>query len=91
MEEQISSIFKSRTFFEFFKYCSKQGIKFNMDVSDEEPRYEILEKSVHFFLPAKQEKYNESIVLEAWEKLINEFEEGESKKESLKFLQQFIK
>ena len=91
MEENISPIFKSKPFFEFFKYCSKQGIGFDMDVSENETKFEILEKSIKFLLPEKEENFDESVVLDAWKQLIEIYDDGPAKKENLEFLQQFIK
>ncbi len=91
MEENISPIFKSKPFFEFFKYCSKQGIGFDMDVSENETKFEILEKSIKFLLPEKEENFDESVVLDAWKQLIEIYDDGPAKKENLEFLQQFVK
>ncbi len=91
MEENISTIFKSKPFFEFFKYCSKQGIAFDMNVSESETKFEILEKSINFYLPEKEENFNESVVLEAWRQLIEIYDSGPTKEENLSILEQFVK
>jgi hypothetical protein len=91
MEENISTIFKSKPFFEFFKYCSKQGIAFDMNVSESETKFEILEKSINFYLPEKEENFDESVVLEAWRQLIEIYDSGPTKEENLSILEQFVK
>lgn len=90
MEEQISPIFKSKIFFEFFMYCSKHGIEFNMDVLDD-TTIQVGDKSVHVTLPKNHEHFNESIIIESWEKLINQFEDGTPRKESLEYLKELVK
>lgn len=90
MEEDISKIFKSKLFYEFFSYCTKHGIMFNMDVT-EETKIEVLETSVNITLPSKDDDFNEEIIVDGWRKLITEFESGESREDSLRRLEEFIK
>jgi hypothetical protein len=90
MEEQISKIFKSKVFFEFFMYCTKQGIEFNMDVL-EETKVDIGDKSITVILPSKDEDFNESVIVESWRKIIDEYQEGNAKQESINHLEELIK
>lgn len=90
MEEQISPIFKSKIFFEFFMYCSKHGIEFNMDVL-EETSVKIGNNSVNVILPKNHEDFNESVIIDSWRNLINQFEKDVPQKESLEYLEELIK
>lgn len=92
MQEPISQIFKSKIFYEFFMYCTKQGLQFLMDVSDTtSATYDEDIKSVSVNLPTDDKLYQDQPIIDIWVEIINKIETGTNKENSLKDLEKFHK
>lgn len=92
MEQPISQIFKSKIFYEFFMYCTKHGLEFLLDVSDNtSATYDDNRKSVSVNLPSDDKLYQDQPIVDVWTEIINKTETGVNRENSLLELEKLHK
>jgi hypothetical protein len=91
MEYSNNEIFKTKVFYEFFLYCMKSKLKFNMDVLNETYfNFDEETKTVDIIIPKEHDKYEESKILSGWKDVIQKIESKDKKIEMLNFLKNLV-
>jgi len=92
MENLNNEIFKTKIFYEFFMYCMKNRLKYNMDVSNKTHlNFNQKEKTITVIIPNDINEYNEKIIFDGWKDIINKIEPEENIIETLNFLENLSK